>query len=52
MSFVNFLKFVTVQSQNRHVKGHMGKKRKIISLMDWKIIMFDYEVLKLFVKVI
>jgi len=38
--------FLTIQFQTRHVRDHMGKENTIISLMGWKIIMFDYEGVK------
>jgi len=44
--FYQFLKIVTIQIQIRHVRDHMGKENTIISLMDWKIIMFDHEDIK------
>jgi len=34
---------VTIQIQSRHVRHHIGKENTSISLMDWKIVMFDHE---------
>jgi len=36
--------------QTRHVRDEIGKENTTISLMDLKIITFDHEVLKLFLK--
>jgi len=38
---------VIIQIQTRDIKDHLGKENATISLMDWKIIMFDHEGVKL-----
>jgi len=40
---VSIFLIVIIQIQNRHVRDHIEKEITTISLMDWKIIMFDYE---------
>jgi len=37
---------VTVQIQTRHVRDCIGKENTTISLMEWKITMFDHEGVK------
>ncbi len=46
MSCINFFGIVTVQIQIRDVRDHMGKENTTISLMGWKIIIFDHEGVK------
>jgi len=41
-----FLWIVIVNIQTRHVRDDMGKENTTISLIDWKIIMFDHEGVK------
>jgi len=43
---VSIFKIVTVEIQTRHVRDHIEKENTTISLMDWKIIMFDHEGVK------
>jgi len=38
---------VIIQIQTRHVEDYIGKENTTISLMDWKIIMFDHEGFKM-----
>jgi len=37
---------VTIQIQFRNVRDHIGKENTTISLVDWKLIMFDHEGVK------
>jgi len=37
---------ITIQIQTRHVTNHKRKENTTISLMDWKIIMFNHEGVK------
>jgi len=46
ISCTNLFCTVTVQIQTQYVRDHLGKENTTISLMDWKIIMFDHEGVK------
>jgi len=46
ISCINFFWIVTIQIQTRHVRGCIGKENITISLIEWKIIMFDHEGIK------
>jgi len=49
--FYHLKKIVIAKIQNGHVRDYMGKENIAISLMDWKIIVFDHKGVKI-VKVI
>jgi len=51
MSFINFFWIATIQIQTIHIRDHMGKENTTISLVDWKLIMFEHKGVKI-VKVI
>jgi len=40
---INFFWIVTIKIQTRHTIDYVGKENTTISLMNWKIIMFDHE---------
>jgi len=46
ISCINFFWIVTIQIQTRHGRDHIGKEKTTISLMEWKLIMFDHECVK------